>query len=516
MLQRSWSSVAVTGLAVALAFAASLPAVWWEPLHLDERVMLEYAPHAPRAIVREIFVDRGGAPLQFLVEHVTLAWPGGLVGLRLPSLLFFLLAVAWAGPVVGRLVGPREGWIAAVLLALAPLAVELATFARMYALLLWLVLVTAWLSLRAATSGERRDWLLTGALAGGLVYAHPIAPLYALPAFACGLAVDRRPWRESLRRARPGAIAAVLVALPYVYALGVLRSRYGIGEAGPLATTAGRSVPEQALYGLTPEGGTGLAVMLVLAAIGAVLLLQRRHRTGALLLGWVALPILFFTAVPAQTRFFDRYVLAALPAFLALAAAGAVAIGRRPVVVAALAAVLLALEAADDVDRLRRLHALDLGALPRPASGQVLFSSTGLPRADRPPELLDDLLALETAGETRVEELPAIDPRFDRTAVPKGVAAVSGVAAAPGLAQGLWVFRGNERRVAAAKRRLDRDADLTARRVGRELLVVGTRRRESHRRLVELGARIRGDWGTTTPLDRWPRTIQRIDRVALG
>src|ERR1041385_1196254 len=85
MQARAWSRGAVTTSAMALAAAAALPAVWWEPLHLDERVMLEYAPHSPPRIVREIFVDRGGAPLQYLVEHVTLSWPAGLAGLRLPS-----------------------------------------------------------------------------------------------------------------------------------------------------------------------------------------------------------------------------------------------------------------------------------------------------------------------------------------------------------------------------------------------------------------------------------------------
>jgi hypothetical protein len=511
-----WRSIGVAGCATALALAAGLPAVWWEPLHLDERVMLEFSPHDPITIVREVFVDRGGAPLQFLVEHVTLSWPGDLTGLRVPSLVFFLLALFCMGPVARGLTGPQEEWTATLLLAGAPLAVGLATFARMYALLLWLVLATAWLSLRAGRSGTRRDWLAAGALAGALVYAHPIAPLYALPAFACGLAVSELPVRDAVTQARTGVVTGVAVALPYVYALAVLRARYDIGEAQLLRTTAGRTVPEEALQAMTPLGVAGLIFFTALAVAGAVRLVRTKRRVGALLVLWVIVPIAFFTVVPAHTRFYGRYVLPALPAFLLLAAAGCVSLGRHPRIAVALVATLLALECAEDWSRLRTLSHLRLTSLPSPMRGQVLFSSTGLPRPDRPPELLDDLVALESPGALRVEELPGIEPRFDPEIVAKGIRSVRLFLGEGGDAMGLWLFRGTDRRVGAAAARLANDPDLIARRVGREFLVVSSRRAVSHRRLVELAKRLRITWGTTTPRDRWPRTIANIDRAALA
>jgi hypothetical protein len=386
----------------------------------------------------------------------------------------------------------------------------------MYALFLWLVLAAAWLSLRAARTAARRDWIAAGALAGGLVYAHPIAPLYALPAFAAGLAVQERPLGEALRRARPGIVAGVLVALPYVYAVAVLRSRYGVGESGPLATTAGRSVPEEALFALTARGTLGLVVTSVLAALGAVDLLRTRNRVGVLLVAWVVLPVAFFTVVPAETRFFDRYVLSALPAFLMLAASGCLALRRvRALVAVGAACVLLALSIGDDVTRLRSLERLKLTALPRPASGQVLFSSTGSPRSDRPPELIDDLVALRAPAAARLEELPALDPRYDPGAVDRGIADVRLWLADAGTARGLWIFRGSERRVLAAVRRFHDDPALTARRIGPELVLVASRRPASRRQLVQLGIRVRDEWGTETPSDRWPRTLARIDRLAL-
>jgi len=507
--------VGVAVCAAALALAVTLPAVWWEPLHLDERLMLEFAPHGPLTILREIFVDRGGAPLQFLVEHATLSWPGGLAGLRLPSLTFFVLALAFVGPVTRALVGTQETWIATLLLALCPLAVELATFARMYALLLWLVLAAAWLSLRAGASGSRRDWILAGALAGALVYAHPIAPLYALPAFACGIATAPLSLREAVLRARAGVVAGVVTALPYVYALAVLRSRYDVGETGRLTTTAGRGVPEEALHALTPGGLTGLAVFTALAALGAIRVVRADARVGVLLVLWITVPVAFFTLVPAETRFFGRYLVGALPAFLALVAGGCVVLGRRPAVVAAIAVAVLALEAADDVDRLRSLDRIELRALPAPQPGEVLFSSTGLPRSDRPPELIDDYVALRFRGAARLEELPAIDPRYQDDVADKGVRDVRAFLAERGRATGMWLFRGSDRRVGAAMRRLARDPAVVARRVGPELILVSSRQPMGHRALVTLAARVRDAWGTTAPVDRWPRTIAQVDRTAL-
>ena len=196
----------VWSLSALFAFAVGLPAVWWEPLHLDEAIMLRFATRAPREILTDVFVERGGAPLQFFVEHVTLQWPGGLAGLRLPSLCFFALAVVFSGLLALELFGEREALIVPPLLATAPLAVELGTFARMYALFLWLAITVGWLALVAGRSGRRRDWLLTGALAGGLVYVHPIAPLACAAALAGPFLVDSRPLRVVLGRAWPGLV----------------------------------------------------------------------------------------------------------------------------------------------------------------------------------------------------------------------------------------------------------------------------------------------------------------------
>jgi len=501
--------------AVALG-AATLPAIWWEPLHLDERVMLEFSRGSAWGITQNVFVERGGAPAQFLVERVTLHWPGGLLGLRGPSLVFFLLALPLTGLLAKRLAGPTEAIAVPFLLALAPLAVGLATFARMYALFLLLVVMAALAAIRAGSCRSQAWWIAAGVLAAGLVYVHPIAPLYAVPAFACGLAVRDDSLHSGIREARYGVVAATIVALPYLYALAVLQSRYAVGEAGLLSTTAGRTVVEEAFRALSPSGTIGLAVFCLLAAGGGVTLARERPRVSALLAAWVLTPIVFFTVVPAETRFYGRYLLPALPAFLILVVAGCRLLGRRLPFVAGLVILALALEGIDGVERAQALRSLDLRGLPPVPENSVLFSSTGSPLSDRPPELLDDLIDLETRLPARVEELPSIDPRYERGLVGKGARNVGTFLAADEERRGVWIFRGSRRRVDAAERRLRANAAVASERVGDQLLVVTSQEALDARRLVELGIAVRTAWGTDAPRDRWPRTLVVIDRVSLG
>ncbi len=44
-------SVAALGLAVCGGAALALPALWWEPLHLDERITIEFAERSYASIV---------------------------------------------------------------------------------------------------------------------------------------------------------------------------------------------------------------------------------------------------------------------------------------------------------------------------------------------------------------------------------------------------------------------------------------------------------------------------------
>jgi len=506
--------LAALALALFVGAALALPAVWWEPLHLDEAITIDYATRSYASIVTDVFLDRGGAPLHFFVEHVTLAVPGGIEGLRLPSLAFFLLALVLAAFFARDLAGEEVALLTPLLLAAAPLGVSLATFARMYSLFVAAVLGATLLALLAGRSGKRGDWIVAGVVIGALVYVHPIAPLYCALAAGTGLVVADRHPRALVHEAWPGAAAAVLVAAPYAYALAVLRSRYDVGlETARLRTTAGRSVPEEALHALTPGGTLGALVLLTVALVGLASLAYRRPRVAVALALWLVVPVLFFTLVPASTRFFGRYLAPAEPAFYVLVAAGCLAItGRRLVVATGLVVGVVALSVSERIDRLRTIHDLGLRGLASAVDGEtVLFSSTGTPVSDRPPELLDDYVDLETEAR-RVEELPGIDLRFEPNLEQRGRANLAAFVAEGKGGRGLWVFRGPDRRVTRAVRRLAGDPQLVVVRLSPTLLVVRSRTPAAPPTVIAQGVRARTAWTLASPADRWTTLLLAIDR----
>jgi hypothetical protein len=519
------AGVVAATAAAALGTALALPAVRWEALHYDEAVTLEYSMQPLDEIVRSVFVDRGGSLLYFFAEHVTLSTLGGVEGLRLPNVVCFALAVVAAWSLIRTLFGDLEAALGAVALAVAPLAVSLATFARMYTPFLLLVLVATILGERAGRLGGRSRWLMAGAATGLLVHVHPIAPLYALPPLLAAWAASGLDARAFAVRAWPGVAAAALVAAPYAYALAVLGSRYEVGpRADLLSTTAGRSVPEESVRVLAPGGTLGAAAIALAALVGIVWLARRRPPVAVLLVAWVAVPILFFTLVPAgNARFYGRYLLPALPAYLLLALLGALAVGElvrhRAIVGTALAAALVAVAVSDDVRHLDRIRTVRVADLARAVGTDdvVLFSSTGTPRSDRPPELLDTYVVVERPELDHVEELPAVDPRYHPHVARLGAERAAGfVRTENGRRRGAWIFRGPERRVALAERRLGAQRGIVMRRVSPTLLLVVTARPLRARSLLELGVAVRRRWSIRSPADRLVHVLIDVDRRALS
>ncbi len=514
------------GVALLLAVAVALPAVWWEPLHVDEAITLQYAPESPPTILRDVFVERGGAPAFFLIEHVTLQWPGGLVGLRAPSLLLFLVAVVVSAPVGCALGGRGAALLLPPLLAVAPLAVRLSTFARMYALFLACVLVAVWLLLRAARRDSRSAWIAAGAVTGALVYVHPIAPLYMGIALATAFLCSGAPLREFVRSSRAGLVTLAAVAAPYAYALAVLGRRYGVGssESSLLRGSSDRPVSTESLLSLSSERWLGAAVLGAFALAGLIAALRADRRTGIALSLWIAVPVAFFSLVPAETAFFPRYLLPALPFFLLLVALGCLAAGglvRRPLPVAAalVAAIVVwqAVEAASRLDRLRDLRLSSIVGTAADGGDAALFSSIGTPLAGRPAELLDLYAALELEEAARVEELPGAEPAYTDDLRREGAAAVREfVRGEEGRLRGIWLFGGAARRLDRAARRLEVDPDLEVERVSPGVLLVRSREPLGARALVEQGIGVRAAWLGEQGRDRWARTLIAIDRDGLA
>lgn len=447
-----------------------------------------------------------------------------MLGLRLPSIVFFLLALAGAALVARQLCGRREECLLPLLLAVAPLAVGLATFARMYTLFLALLLLVVWLLVRAARVGTRPLWIAAGACAGLLVYVHPTAPLYIALGLTTAFLCAGRPLRHSLMAAVPGLVSLAVVVLPYGYALAVLTRRYEVSSGSSLVEgSSGRPVAVETLLALTPGGWPGAAVFLALAIAGLLALLRLDRAKGSAFALWPIVPVAFFSLIPADTGFFARYVLPSTPFFLLLVIGGCFLLGRltpAPLLAGSLlVAGLAAWQASEVVARLHDLRALGLTAAVDEAERLepgVIFSSTGGPIGGRPAELVDRYVCLEVAEVACVEELPAVEPRFETALLELGAREVGAFLDgdnAPG--RGAWLFAGTSRRVLLGERRLRQEEGLEIVRLSPTLLLVRSAANEGRDALVRRAIGVREAWLGPAGRDRWARTLIAVDRLAL-
>jgi len=503
------------GAAAAVALVLCLPAVWWAPVNVDEEVTMAIAPRPLGEVWSIVWGDRGGGPLHFFLEHATLQWPGGLVGLRVPSLVFLLAALPAAALIARELVGRVAAAIAVVLLGAAPLAVSHGTFGRPHVMLMAWFAWSLWAGLRAARTGSRSWWIVAALGLASSVLVHPIAPVYAAAGAAAALVyAPRRPLAVA-REAWPAAVAFLLVLVPYyAHSLRVLGDRYGVGSGRRGRTYSGQSVLHDALIGMTPSQHV-LNLFTVAALVGAVVVLRHRGVRVALVpLLVIGAPIVFFSLVPSGARsalFFTRYMLPALPLFLTLAAAGVMAVAsvlpRAPWAAALVVAVLLATELRANVQRTRQVHSIRLGSLVGAVRGTdaVIFGSVGTIgngtiaklSYGRPPTLLDRYLLLRLPGLDRVDDhscVPAV--RFVRDGGPPR--------------RGLWVFyAADEADLAAGERALP-----SPRRVAGGYLLVESPPLSARALLAE-GARLRRAWARAVPRDAKAAYHVRADEAAL-
>jgi hypothetical protein len=238
---------------------------------------------------------------------------------------------------------------------------------------------------------------------------------------------------------------------------------------------------------------------------------------------WLVVPVAFFSLVPADTRFFARYVLPVAPFLLLLVVVGCLEVGRlvrRPLPAAILlVAALTGWQALEVTDRLRDLRGLRLSSAVHQIDQlerAVIFSSTGAPVRGRPAELMDDYVVLELAGVGRVEELPAIDPRYEPDVVHLGVREVQRFLADGGPpGQGAWLLAGPAGRVLLGERRLRAAPGIVAVRLSPELLLAHSAGSVEREDLVEQAIAVRELW-LGLGRDRWARAVLTVDRRALG
>lgn len=310
--------------AVALFLGLRLTA--WPP-HEDETLVFFIARQPFPDLVTSV-LERGGAPLHYLLAHVSVALDESLVALRLLSALFAVASVPVMAALVARLAG-RPTAVAAVLLSAASWALLFhGIYARMYGLFLFVSALSCLLLLRALERGTRSRWAAWAAAALALLATQPYGAL-VLVAQAGVVAVLRLRGRSSLTRPLAAAAAVLVLATPLWITYSHLASRFDVGVGGGTESELGSPADVLAylweVLGDFTAGWAAAAVPAALVALAGLLALARRRPEAALFAGAVVLvPALALTATRAGGGLVPetRHLIFVLPFFAMTLAAG--------------------------------------------------------------------------------------------------------------------------------------------------------------------------------------------------
>lgn len=323
----SGPALALIGL-TALLCARLLPDIAGKPLHEDEAVAGLISARPLGDLLHTVVLDRGGAPLHFLLAHVALAIDTTPESVRWLSVVFALATVPLCYDLARRIAGPFAGLTAAALAATSQLLLIYGTFGRMYSLFAFASALAADLFVRALDRPQRRAVLAAAAAALLPLAVHPFGAFL----FGAEAAVALWLWRgRPLRPALP-VLAVTLLALPLLFADLRLSDRYA-PEAGQNldgGTSAG-SATLHALGGAAGGSGVFLGVFVALAAIGTVALARSRPAVAAFAILTVVVPPAVLAAASAagvaSDRLGPRHLIFMLPLWLALVATGASRVG---------------------------------------------------------------------------------------------------------------------------------------------------------------------------------------------
>ena len=324
MRQRSVIGL-VAGL-TTVALVESLVFLGRESLWLDEAYSV-FLARLPQAEFWDVLVaSQANASLYYVLLRGWISLGSGEALVRLLSVIPAVAAIPLCYSVGRRLFGPRIGVASAALLTVNAFAIQYAQEARSYSLVLFLVLLSTYLFVRAVQDEGLGTWaayVLVTALAG---YAHFFAWFVVLTHLVSLLFLDRKPRTRTLLAAYGGvaALSAPLVAF--------LLSTSGnqIGWIPRLSVGRVASALGQLAGGRTVLGAVALIAILgacVLFAFRALLGQWRRRARSveawsrALVCAWLAIPIAgALTISLLKPIWVDKYLIVTLPG-LALAAA---------------------------------------------------------------------------------------------------------------------------------------------------------------------------------------------------
>jgi Dolichyl-phosphate-mannose-protein mannosyltransferase len=328
--------------ACAYLLAELAPDVDSKPLFEDEAVSGLISARPLGEVVATTVWDRGGAPLHFILVHVAFLFDSSPAALRWLSVVFAVAAVALCYDLGRRVDGRTAGVAAAIVAAASGMLAVYGSFGRMYALFAFAAAVAVDLFVRCVQRPTTGTVAAASAGAWLLPAVHPYGGIVVAVEAVVALVL----WRgQPLRPAWPAAVAAVAM-IPFALADLRLADRFEVSseQKGHLATwSEARSQLEDALRGFGGGSGWTFVAFLVLAGLGAALLLRKRPELVAWgLIAFVAPPLL--SALVRTNNAPDlspRHLIFALPFFAAFVGAAVARLPARPLPLVGLAVVAL-------------------------------------------------------------------------------------------------------------------------------------------------------------------------------
>jgi hypothetical protein len=320
-----------------IAFALRISFIDRQSIWYDEGLSIYYARSSLPQLLRAVS-QSDHPPLHALVLHAWMSICGDSeLSVRLLSAWWGLVAVALLYALSRRLVA-GSGTVAVLLMAISPFAVWYAQETRGYTMALALTTAAVWVALpllgilRVAPWWRYVAYSLLGAAAlythffGAfvLVALNGVYVLLNAPAFL-------RARAARIQFARWLAAQLLILALfapwmPFVLSQMAHNATYWHGAVGWRQIVTGTLTAfsvGSTLGGTWATAGTVAMSMLVLIGTLALLRQRRTRRSASLCWAWIVVPLLILILVNrSRPKFAPRYLMNALPPFLALAAAG--------------------------------------------------------------------------------------------------------------------------------------------------------------------------------------------------
>ena len=321
----------------------------WPP-HEDEALALFVGRGSLGDVVHTVVVERGGAPLHFLLAWAVVHCCGGLTALRVVSAVFAVASIPLIVELGARLADRLTGVAAAAFAAASWIFLFDGVYARMYSLFLFTSLLSFVALLGALDDPRPRRFAGWGATLVLVLASHPYG---ALVVAAQVLYVLLR--RVQLRPVAVTLAAVGVVALPFWWADVVLRNRFDVGIGGGGRRLGSPGAVVRYFWNVAGDfGSRGLVwgpCLVALAAVGTVLLVRRRASSALLFACAVTVPAAAFTVatLSSTTSPETRHLIFVLPFYAVVLALPLTTLARRGARFALLAVVAALLVVAGDV-----------------------------------------------------------------------------------------------------------------------------------------------------------------------